>query len=36
MLVKIAEFKTSMGNFKVRLGGDKVPLTVGKLCKISK
>lgn len=35
MLVKIAEFKTSMGNFKVRLDGDKVPLTVGNFVKLA-
>ena len=35
MLVKVAEFKTSMGNFKVRLDGDKVPLTVGNFVKLA-
>jgi len=31
---KIAEFNTSMGNFKVELFGDKAPLTVGNFMKL--
>lgn len=31
---KIAQFDTSMGNFKVELFGDKAPLTVGNFMKL--
>ena len=32
---KIAEFKTSKGNFKIELFGDKAPLTVGNFIKLA-
>jgi peptidyl-prolyl cis-trans isomerase A (cyclophilin A) len=31
---RIAEFNTNMGNFKVKLFGDKAPLTVGNFIKL--
>ena len=31
---RIAEFNTNMGNFKIELYGDKVPLTVGNFIKL--
>jgi peptidyl-prolyl cis-trans isomerase A (cyclophilin A) len=34
MTNKIAEFNTNMGNFKIELYGDKVPLTVGNFIKL--
>ena len=34
MTNKTAEFNTNMGNFKIELFGDKVPLTVGNFIKL--